>query len=443
MLSHVVFANRCALPGNVGVKMKGQPSMIFIPTGAEVHDISGDVEFFTYALHQYQLQKPMTATDGSVVVLTEQDNVLNVRIASAGVETESHMTATGTPLVGASPQPVTAPRGLPDGHLEVEELTVRYMSRLSVIANNKFGHSGNRMFFSATPGASDDKFDQMVAAMSGASSDPSTEVKNGVPPATSRVKMIPGFTVDDEPNQLARLDRAMAIIALYQNVWSISMRTKRGHPDAYKISIPQEASQLNADLADAAANCLTGPLSGYFTATQTQQQSLGKEMMSTEIHLEFINKLFGDFSLPGATQKALDGILTDVVSSLSSLNIASASANADLNHYTLIPTLRQIVMVDDNGKDQVVGIQPIIRAFYLHVAENTWSLAIGKSTITKVNFNMNYADLTFTVNQETFDKFADKMDTVISSLVNKNCADFGKGLSTPVDGSTSDASPSG
>jgi hypothetical protein len=425
------------VPGNVGIKFKNGSNTVYIPTGGEIRDVSGEIEFFTYGLHRYELKESLTTRAGDLALLTEKSQTLKLTIVGPQTTKKTYVTTAGKPRLGATPQPRGAPRGVPDTHLEVDDLAMRFIRRLHVISASKLGHVGNSLFFSATSDDGDDKFDQLMAAMSSASADPKTEVKNGVPPATSRVKMIPGFTVEDRPDQLRRLDKAMSIISLYQHVWSISMRTKRGHPQAYKISVAPEASQLNADLADAAAICLTGPLSGYFTATQTQQQGLHKEMFSTEIHMEFIGALFTGFSIPDSTKKSLDGLLTNVVSSLSSLNISSASADADVNHYTLIPTLKQIVMVGNDGKDEVVGIQPIIRAMYLHVTESTWSVSIGKSSAEKVKFDMNYADLTFTINQETFDKFADKMDAIIMKLVKKNCADFGKDLSMPVGGDVS------
>jgi hypothetical protein len=99
-----------------------------------------------------------------------------------------------------------------------------------------------------------------------------------------------------------------------------------------------------------------------------------------------------------------------------------------MNHTILNTTVKEIVLVGNDGKEEVIGYEPIVRLTYLHVAQSSWSVSMGKSSAQKVHFEMDYTDITFTLNLETFDPFAAKLDDVISKLLGKNTEEFGKGI---------------
>jgi len=430
MLTDVFFANRCVTPGSIGIKMRANPQVIYVPTGLDNFNVTGDIEYFLNGNNKHAITDLIDGKRGDVVIVREAGKTLEINIASPGAKLKVLQAAEGVPDLANTPQ--NSPVGQPDDRLSINELAERYMARLYVMVGNKFDRSANNLFFAATGGDTDksppDKFDSLVTAMSGLNSDPKKEADAGVPPAVSRVQVVPGYSEADLPDQLSRLDKASAAIALYQNVFSIAARTKRGHPDPYDISIPAEASQLNADLADSAVNSLTGPLSGYFTASNSTSNKLDKEMMSTEIHLEFLNSVFSDFSFSEADKKGLDSILTNVASTLSGLKVSSASSDSTMNHMIQNGTVQEIVLVQDDGKDKVIGYIPIVRVTYLHVAQDSWSVSVGKSSAEKVHFEMDYSDTTFKLNISTFDTFVAKLDAIIQQLIGMNAADFGKKL---------------
>jgi hypothetical protein len=426
MLSNVIFANRCVTPGNIGIKMRGNPTMIFIPTGGDNHSLSGDPEFFTHGMVKHAFAGPIEGQVGDLVVVTELGTTLKITVAHRGAPEKVFITSAGVPDVAATPN--NALQGLADEQLSVDELGTRFINRLHTIAENEFEKPASKMFFASAAIEGDDKFDALMTSLSAMGSDPKKEAEKGTVPACSRVQVIPGYTKADLPAQLSRLDKARAAVGLYMNIWSIAMRTKRGHPEAYKISVPAEASQLNADLADAASSCLAGPLSGYVTTTNSLANRIDKEMFSTEIHLEFLEKVFSGFSFSEADKKEMDSVLTTVAQTLASLQISSTSSDSSLNHTILNTTVKEIVLVGNDGKEEVIGYEPIVRLTYLHVAQSSWSVSMGKSSAQKVHFEMDYTDITFTLNLETFDPFAAKLDDVISKLLGKNTEEFGKGI---------------
>ncbi|KAK4952194.1 hypothetical protein LTR10_010116 [Elasticomyces elasticus] len=434
MLDTPLIANRCTLAGNLGIQVIENLQVLWIPTGDNSTAVSGTLKSLHLGSTSYDISTSVEAGQASVVVITKtaaQPDVLHLDVVDDNGTQRHYATDPGRNLLTMVPNHGSV--GLPDHQLEVDALGHRYLSRLVTITDKDFHPRQARLFFASEAG--DDKFDDLVKMLSGTSSDPKKEAANGIPPATSRIGTepvvpaeVPGEAIKDIPANLSKLRQGQGAVSLYSNIWSIAMRTKRGHPDPYKPSIPAEASQINADLADAAFASLTGPLSGLFSQVDSSQNSLNKEMFSTEIHVEFLKTVFDGFGFEPDKLSELDSVLTSVVGSLASLSVSSSSTSTEMNHGMLTHGFTETSIKDVNGKLQIVAYEPFLRITYLHVNENSWTVSIGKSSAEKVSFNMAYTDTTFALNMEQFVAALPKLDAVMKKLVDKNMEDFGNGI---------------
>ncbi|KAI5210763.1 hypothetical protein AUEXF2481DRAFT_7370 [Aureobasidium subglaciale EXF-2481] len=432
-LNKTTVANRCLVAGTIGLHLEGNLHPTWVPTGGETHDLSGKVTSITFGASTYSIAGLTASDSSSVAMITKEDraNKLAIDVADAKGHLTSFETAPGKPLSTIIPDDGAV--GHPDVDLEVEALATRYLNRAITIADRKLHPLQSRLLMASDKG--DDKFDNLVAMLSNTSSDPKTEAANGVPPSNSRIAADPVVPAEvpteakaNIPDNMLKLSQAQGAVSLYTNIWSIAMRTKRGHPDAYKVSIPEEASQLNADLADSVSQCLQGPLAGYLSKIDGNNGGIHKEMFTTDIHLEFLNTFFDSFGFQAGDIKELDGVLTNVVQALSSLKVSSSSTSSDVNHVMTTRGFREVIVPDSSGSPEIVAYEPIIRSTYLHVAQSSWEVSIGKSSVEKVKFDMDYADDTYVLNVPIFDKHTAKLDAVMQSLICKNTADFGKDI---------------
>jgi hypothetical protein len=206
------------------------------------------------------------------------------------------------------------------------------------------------------------------------------------------------------------------------------MRTKRGHPEPYKISVPAEASQLNADDADATVAALDGPLSGYFSKEDSGPGFIRKTMTTADIHVEFLKTFFDSWGFSDDKLTELDNVLKEVADLLSSLKVSATSTVNSISHTMSTRGFRKVIFATDRGEDDIVAYEPLIRVTYLSVAQRSFELSVGvKNTVTYVDFDMNYADQSYILNVDVFDEVTPGLDEVINKLTSKNLEEFGNG----------------
>jgi hypothetical protein len=416
--------------------MHEKSNLIFIPTGEEIHQVSGKIDYLTYGIIKYNIPEQPVANPEDVVVITQLPGVLKIRIVPITGNPKSITTSHGKPDTSNDiiEHPPAELSGLPDEHLELDNLGKRYLNRLFLIAKKDLGKIQSKSVFASTA-KDDDRFDDLMNSLNALGNKPKTEVSKGIPPSNARIAATPTIPSTTAPEareaiieNSRKLSRAQAAVSLYSNIWSIAMRTKRGHPEPYKISVPAEASQLNADDADATVAALDGPLSGYFSKEDSGPGFIRKTMTTADIHVEFLKTFFDSWGFSDDKLTELDNVLKEVADLLSSLKVSATSTVNSISHTMSTRGFRKVIFATDRGEDDIVAYEPLIRVTYLSVAQRSFELSVGvKNTVTYVDFDMNYADQSYILNVDVFDEVTPGLDEVINKLTSKNLEEFGNG----------------
>ena len=194
------------------------------------------------------------------------------------------------------------------------------------------------------------------------------------------------------------------------------------HPEPYDISIPEQAAALTKATAKWRNYVITGgvvkAMAGYLPVGQIASQSFSQTVTSADLHLEFLTELFGSFAFPENAMKQLDGILTKVVSKLGELQLAVSSAADTLDHFLTYYYFSTVPGTGD-GTDIPAMYVPKVRTFYLNVAESSWKVSIGKSSITSFSFGMNYFDMDTHMSPDLVARDMPNINSTIQTLTGK------------------------
>ncbi|KAK2751289.1 hypothetical protein CKAH01_06475 [Colletotrichum kahawae] len=252
-----------------------------------------------------------------------------------------------------------------------------------------------------------DLWNQMSAAAKG----PAAEVQAGRAPMPQDVAVMPEKSADNPTPDEAQVRKALedfghlrditAIADLFIAMSNAAKRTKRGHPEEYRITDPAEAAQAFADMADSAYNVMLGPpLTGMYSFVSGTQTTFSQRMSKTELHLSFLSEIFKGFSLTDVAQKQLDGILNNFIKSLGDVSVSTEKTNNTVDQTVRV---HQTIATNITGSaDHPIWIyQPRTRLIYMHVDASTWKWATNKASHEDSTFNMRYvvADVDLNVNR--------------------------------------------
>ena len=118
----------------------------------------------------------------------------------------------------------------------------------------------------------------------------------------------------------------------------------------------------------------------------------------------------------------MDGILTKVTQNLSELKVSFSDQTQTLNHVITFHYPEKVMNTDLNDWK--------LRLFFLQVDQHSWSVSVGKSTITHLDFNMTYFDNTSDLNDEQLERNRDTIQTYIDTLTKQGFSAIEK-LTTP------------
>lgn len=166
------------------------------------------------------------------------------------------------------------------------------------------------------------------------------------------------------------------------------------HPEKYNITDPKEASIFIQKQVVNLNDTFTRRLGAYALPGETTAQHFSKEVLTADLHLEFLTTLFSTFEFPATAIKKLDGILTQVKDTLANLKIGFESQDQTLDHMIFV---NYIEAVDIEGIPEKVLVGKI-RLFYLKINQASWKATVSKSSVSKVNFTMDFFDTIFTIN---------------------------------------------
>lgn len=201
------------------------------------------------------------------------------------------------------------------------------------------------------------------------------------------------------------------------------------HPQPYDISNKDQASAFARAMAKWRNYVITGgavkAMAGYLPAGKVAAQSFSKEVTSADLHLEFLAELFGGFSFPKAVMTQLDSILTKVVSQLGSVQLSFESEKSTLDHFLTYFYFATVAGTGGEGQPPAMYVAKI-RTFFMHIDQSSWRVAIGKSSATKFNFNMNYYDMDTTMNAQLVAGDMATINATIQTLTGQSAAEVNR-----------------
>jgi len=256
-----------------------------------------------------------------------------------------------------------------------------------------------------------------------------TDILNGVIKAPGTTSIATAPVAAPDPSNPASPDNALyALLAQIQTLDSyISVLTAfciyNDHPAPYDISDPAQATAFTKAQAKWRNFVLTGgtvkALAAYLPVAEISQQSMSKQVMSTSLHLEFLQELFGDFGFSDSATKQMDGILTNITSTLANLNGSFESASETMDHLLSYYFFELV-----QGTGGTTSIPPLyvakMRLFYLQIDQSSWRVSVGKSSAEKIQFNMNYYDMTTTMAAPLVASNMDNINSTIQTLTGQD-----------------------
>jgi hypothetical protein len=229
----------------------------------------------------------------------------------------------------------------------------------------------------------------------------------GAAPGTSTVVTVPAAPVSGD-------------VALVQNVQTLdsyiatltALVMYNNHPQPYDLSDKQQAAQFVIDLANARNYVVTGgvvkAIPMYLPMGQATTQSFNKSTTTADLHIDLLTALFGALSLPASVLTELDGILTEIASSLKSLQLSFTNQTQTLNHFVSFYYLTQVP-----GTNPPIN-QMNVEFIYIQLAQSAWNASIGKSTVSNFTLNMTTTRTTATMSAGIV---AANAGNIVSSLI--------------------------
>lgn len=287
----------------------------------------------------------------------------------------------------------------------------------------------------AGDGSISELFDQLSAAMQG----PSGSVAKGKAPMPQDVAVLPEKKAGTNPTDheervrkaledLQHLKDITSIADLFIAMAKISKRTKRGHPEPYNITVPNEAAQEFADMADCAYNVMLGPpLSGMYSFGSLFSSHFSRSMSKTELHLGFLAELFQGFSLTDVAKKQLDGILSNFVKSLGDIKVETESTNNTVDQTIRVhQTVATEITGSPDPKQQIWVYQPRTRLIYMHVDASTWRWATNKASHESNTFTMNYVVIDCDLNVNKWVAARAALEAIFKRIIGTTFKQYGE-----------------
>jgi hypothetical protein len=201
------------------------------------------------------------------------------------------------------------------------------------------------------------------------------------------------------------------------------------HPAPYDISNKDQASAFARAMAKWRNYVITGgtvkALAGYLPVGSVIAQSYSKEVMSVDLHLEFLSELFGGFNFPKAVLGELDSILTKVVAQLGNVQLSFESESATLDHFLTYFYFATVAGTGGEGQPPAMYVAKI-RTFFMHIDQASWKVAVGKSSAQKFNFHMNYYDMDTTMNSALVSTDMATINATIQTLTGQTAQQVNK-----------------
>jgi hypothetical protein len=237
--------------------------------------------------------------------------------------------------------------------------------------------------------------------------------ETGEAPASTNVAVTPPTIT---PEELQNLEDIL-LLNSYASVASMRYLYQQ-HPEDWDLTDPKQAAQFTRAAANAKFRVLTDGMGSFLSLETQTSRAMHKEVTSADLHFEFLDDIFQGFNFPATAMTQLDSILTSVVKQLGSLQMSWSDQSETLDHVISVFYF-----------DEVAGVDyklPRLRLFYLHIDQRSWELSVGKSSVRKFEFNMNFADNVFMMNPEQVQKNRADIQALIEKMTAMSLAEIDK-----------------
>ncbi|OED42097.1 hypothetical protein AB833_08020 [Chromatiales bacterium (ex Bugula neritina AB1)] len=237
-------------------------------------------------------------------------------------------------------------------------------------------------------------------------------------PTNTKIAVVPKQPNDSDLSSLRNIRLLEAYISA-----STSAILYKNNPKGWDIGNPAEAADFITKSADTQFRVITQGLPSVLNFGPAVSQSFNKQVTTADLHFEFLNGLFADFNFSKDILSELDGVLNKVRDSLEALKLSWSDQTQTLNHLVSFHYPVKVMNTELNDWK--------LRLFYLQVNQHSWRVSVGKSSIGKVDFKMNYFDYVSNFNDGQFERNQDTIQNYIDSLTKQGFEAIEK-LTTPV-----------
>ncbi|CAG8711194.1 9774_t:CDS:1 [Funneliformis caledonium] len=199
--------------------------------------------------------------------------------------------------------------------------------------------------------------------------------KENMAPAVVKIKIIPPSMnspeLDKNIDLLTRFISGVSTLNLYHAM------------SGFDIDHVEETTKYMNEKAKSFFDLIKGKLMSIILPEETHSfLHFEDTTTSVELHLSLLKELFASFKFKPDVTQQLDSILTFVGDNLKSLGLNWRETKQNIGFFTN-------VFYVESGKIK-------LRAFYLHIENESWSVHIGKSAVAgREKFAMDYDDLLF------------------------------------------------
>jgi hypothetical protein len=229
-------------------------------------------------------------------------------------------------------------------------------------------------------------------------------------PSSTSVAVIPASDLTAEMvqqlNDVMMLTSFISVASmrrLYQTTY------QKAPPD---ITSGPGAAQFVQEAAKAKNFVLTSAMGGYLSLNTTSARSFSQSTTSADLHLGFLTTLFDGFNFPKSTIAELDGVLTSVNQTLQNLKLSWSDQSSTLDHMIFLYYF-----------DNVQGLEikiPKVRLYYLRIGQSSWTATVGKSSVTHLDFSMNFFDSIYDMDTQQTAEDREKIKGLLKTLTGQD-----------------------
>lgn len=270
-------------------------------------------------------------------------------------------------------------------------------------------------FFEVTPALT------LAGAPPAASPDDLNALLNGVgtAPGNTTAVTVPAAPASGDMQLVTNVQTLDSYIAV---LTALVMYNK--HPAAYDLSDKQQATQFVIDLANARNFVVTGgtvkAIPMYLPMGAASTQTMSKSVTSADLHIELLAAMFAGLNLPAAVVTELDSILTEVASTLKSLQLSFTKQTQTLNHFV---SFYHLVPVE--GSKPVIN-QMKVEFIYLQLGQSSWKASLGKSSVSHFSLDVTMTRTTATMSAGIVAANTSNIVNSLMSLTNNDAATISK-----------------